>query len=363
VTPAGPYSPAVSDGGFIYVSGTVARGEDGAIASPGDVSAQTRIVLERLSATLAAAGSSLEQVVSATVYLRTAGDFQAMNAVYRTFWAAEPPTRTTVIAELVAADALIEIAMIAVPAGAERVVVHPAAWAKSPSPYSYAIRSGDTVFLSGLVPRDLRDNSARAGDVTEQTRHVIANAAELLNAAGLSLSDIVAARVYLTDAALFPGMNQAYREAFPNGYPSRATVKAGLAGPDFVVEITFTATAGARAIVGSPPAGVPISPAIKAGGRVYLSGALGNTRETAGDVAAQTRLTLARLSATLGAAGVSPADVVDSTVYLKDARSLAAVNEPYREFFGGSFPARTTIGTPLVADDGLVEILFTAIAR
>ena len=43
--------------------------------------------------------------------------------------------------------------MIAVPKGGERVVIHPAGWVKSPNPYSYAIRTGDTLFLAGLVSR------------------------------------------------------------------------------------------------------------------------------------------------------------------------------------------------------------------
>ena len=71
-----------------------------------------------------------------------------------------------------------------------------------------------------------------------------------------------------------------------------------------------------------------------------------------------------RLRRTLEAAGASPADVVESTVFLKDVSYLAAMNHPYREFFfhpTGRFPARTTIGTPLVVDDGLVEIMLTAV--
>ena len=66
-------------------------------------------------------------------------------------------------------DALVEISMVAVPQGAERVVIHPPDWIKSPNPYSYAIRTGDTVFLSGLVSRNGRDNSVVTGDVNAQT--------------------------------------------------------------------------------------------------------------------------------------------------------------------------------------------------
>jgi 2-iminobutanoate/2-iminopropanoate deaminase len=90
---------------------------------------------------------------------------------------------------------------------------------------------------------------------------------------------------------------------------------------------------------------------------------LGNTAETKENVAAQTRETLARIRKTLDAAGLTPADVIDALVYLKNVGDFAAMNAEYRTFFGKDFPARATVGTPLVAADGLVEIMFTAIAR
>ena len=57
---------------------------------------------------------------------------------------------------------------------------------------------------------------------------------------------------------------------------------------------------------------------------------LGNTAATAGDVAAQTRETLARIGRTLAEAGAAPADVVEGLVYLTDAAAFAAMNEEYR---------------------------------
>jgi len=359
--PAAPYSPAVKAGGFIYVSGNLAMDDKGALVGKGDIGAQTRRTIERIRQTLTAAGSSLENVVAVTVYLTTASNFQAMNDVYRTFWPTDPPTRTTVITELVVPDALIEITMVAVPAGGERVVVHPPGWMKSPNPYSYAIKSGDTLFLSGLVARNGRDNSAVTGDVKVQTRAIMDNAAELLKTAGMTLANIVSSKVYLTDASMFAGMNEAYGQAFPQGPPTRATVKSGLAGPGFVVEITFVASNARREPIGAPPGGVPLSPAIKSGQRVYVSGTLGNTPETAGDVSAQTRETLARMKKTLESAGASPADVVESLVYITDTKFFSAMNDQYRAFFGKDFPARTTVATPLIAPDGLVEIMMTAV--
>jgi reactive intermediate/imine deaminase len=360
--PVGPYSPAIKAGGLIYVSGTLAQEAGGAIAGKGDVGAQTRRVLERMREILTAAGSSLDRAVSVTVYLTSAEHFAAMNDAYRTFWPSDPPTRTTVIADLVLPDALVEMSMIAVPAGVERTVIHPPGWMKSPNPYSYAIRAGDTVFLSGLVSRNGRDNTIVPGDVTAQTRTVLDNAGELLKAAGLTHADVVSSRVYLPDAATFARMNEAYRAYFPSAPPARATVRAGLAGSQYSVEITMIASAAAREVISDGRAANPnLSPAIRAGGRIYVSGVLGVTPENRTDAAAQTRETLNRIRKTLAAAGCTPGDVVDGLVYLRDLTDYASMNSVYRGVFEKGFPARTTVGTGLVAPDGLVEIMVTAV--
>jgi 2-iminobutanoate/2-iminopropanoate deaminase len=320
-------------------------------------------VIERMRDTLQASGSSLEQVVVVTVYLKNAADFAAMNEAYKAHWPVNPPTRTTVIADLVLPDALVEMSMIAVPTGAERTVIHPPGWMKSPNPYSYAIRSGQTVFLSGLVSRNGRDNSVVAGDITTQTRLVMDNAGELLKAAGMTHANVVSARVFLPDTSVFQQMNDAYRSYFSSGPPpARATVEAGLAGSQYAVEITMIASSAAReAISAGRPANPNLSAAIRAGHMVYVSGMLGNTPETKGDAAAQTRETLARIGKTLEAAGCSPADVVDGLVYLTAIANFAPMNDQYRGFFGRDFPARTTVQAGLVAPDGLVEIMVTAV--
>ena len=361
-TPGSPYSTAVKADGLIYLSGTLA--EDAADADgKRDVGTETRLTLERMRDVLLASGSSLDRVVSVMVYLTAAEDFQPMNAAYRPFFPGDPPTRTTVITELVVPDARVEISLVAVPAGTEREVVHPQRWKRSPNPYSYAIRTGDTLFLAGLVSRNGADNAFVAGDVRVQTRTIMENARQLLEAAGMTFANIVSARVYLTNAGDFAAMNEVYGEYFPSAPPARATVKCGLAGPEAVVEITFIASAAPRAAIGAPPSGLPLSPAVKAGNRLYLSGMLGNTPETEGDVAAQTRATMVKIGRTLADAGAQPADVVEGLVYLTDPAAFPLMNTEYRAFFGKDFPARATVVAPLVAPDGLVEIMVTALLR
>ena len=78
------------------------------------------------------------------------------------------------------------------------------------------------------------------------------------------------------------------------------------------------------------------------------------------DLAAQTRETLARVKNNLALAGLTPADVVDSTVYLAEPWQRHLVEPVYREFFPIDPPARTLVGTDLVQRSALIEVLVTA---
>jgi len=356
--PALPFSAAVKADGLIYVSGT--------LGSQGDVKAQTKQVLDTISATLKTAGSSLANAASVTVYLRNQSDFAAMNEVYRTYFPTSPPARTTVMLPLLN-EGLVEIAVVAVPDGGERVVVNPSEWSSSPNPYSYAIRTGNTLFLSGLIARNGKDNTPMKGDMAAQTKGVLENGAAVLKAAGFSYSDVAAARVYVTDQSAFQDMNNVYRTYFPTNPPARATVKALLTSGDYSVEITMVAVKGGHTAFTTPNAdGTPgtknpnLSSAIKVGNRLYVAGILGNTSENKGDVKGQTAEALTRIGRTIKAAGFDWKDVVDGVVYLPDLTKFNDMNGSYRPIFGKDFPARATVGAGLMNADGAVEIMFTA---
>jgi reactive intermediate/imine deaminase len=363
-----PIRQSVTAGDLVYASGILPVDAAG-LAIDGDVKQQTRRVLERLSVVLAEAGSSIGNAASVTVYLRRPADFASMNEVYRTFWPENPPARTTVAADLELPGALVAVSAVGIRNRAERNIVHPADWVRSPSPYSYAIKSGDTLFLSGLLARRGRDNSLAAGDMASQTRTVMENAGELLREAGMSFTDVVSARVYITDAAAFQEMNAAYRAYFPAAPPARATVVTELMAPEFLVEIAMVAVAGGdRTAISTPAAdGSPgranpnLSSAIRVGNRLYLSGMLGNNETNKGDAADQTRETLARIGRTLNASGFDWSHLVDGVVYLTDMSRAEAMDSAYRQVLEAPYPARTTVGTRLVSPDGLVEIMFVAV--
>jgi 2-iminobutanoate/2-iminopropanoate deaminase len=356
-----PFSAAIKAGGFIYVSGTISD-------QGGDIKAQTKWCLEDLDRTLKAAGSSLQNAASISVYLKNQGDFAAMNEVYRTFFKENPPARTTIVADLVVPEGVVEMSAVGIPNGAERVVIHPSDWMKSPNPYSYAIKSGDTLFLAGLIARNGKDNSVVDGDITVQLKTAMENAGQILKAAGYSFSDVVSVKNFITDAASFDAMNKAYQTYFPKDPPARATVVAPLAAPQYVYETQMVAVKGPREAITTPTAdGKPgrpnpnLSSAIKVGDRLYLSGLLGNTADNKGDTTAQTRELMSRVGRTLKAAGFDWGHVVEGVVYITDVKNFAAMNAGYRTVLTKDFPARATVRTGLVAPDGLVEIMFTAV--
>jgi len=362
-----PFSPAVKAGNFVYVSGALATDEKGQLV-PGTIQEQTKRVLNHLGAILRASGSRLDNAASVNVYLKNAADFEAMNEVYRGFWSKDPPTRTTVVTDLVRPEALVEIACVAIKDGAERRVVHPAGWNKSPN-YSYGVQSGDTLFLAGLVARSMKDNSIVTGDIGLQTRTVLSNAGEILKAAGMTHADVASSRVFITDAAKFQDMNAAYRPFFPKDPPARATVKAALMNPGFQVEITLLAVKSSDREAINPPGadGKPAQPSpnyssgIRVGNRLYVAGMVGSTESNKGDMKAQTRESLNTIGRTIKAAGFDWNHVVEGLVYVTDVRQFAAMNEAYRETFAKDFPARTTVGIEIVIPDPLVEIMLTAV--
>jgi 2-iminobutanoate/2-iminopropanoate deaminase len=109
----GPYSQAIRANGLVFTSGQISIDPTNQQLISGDVAAQTERVLRNLEAILAAAGSSIEKVVRTTVFLKSMGDFAAMNEVYGRHFTSAPPARSTVEVARLPKDVLVEIDVIA----------------------------------------------------------------------------------------------------------------------------------------------------------------------------------------------------------------------------------------------------------
>jgi len=109
----GPYSQAVKVNGLVFCSGQIPLDPVTMQIIEGDIKAQTKRVVENLSAVLEAAGSSLAKVIKTTVYLLDMNDFAAMNEVYATFFSAHRPARSTVQVSRLPRDVRVEIEVVA----------------------------------------------------------------------------------------------------------------------------------------------------------------------------------------------------------------------------------------------------------
>src|SRR5262245_22821972 len=109
----GPYSQAVRAGNLLFLSGQIPIDPDGGELVSGGIEAQTRRVLDNLSAVLEAAGASLSDVVKTTVFLVDLADFSAFNQTYAGYFTAEPPARATVQVAALPKGARVEVEAIA----------------------------------------------------------------------------------------------------------------------------------------------------------------------------------------------------------------------------------------------------------
>lgn len=108
----GPYSQGIVIDNLFFSSGQIALTPEGDMVE-NDVKKQTHQVFANLKAVLEAAGSSLENVVKATVYLKDMDDFPVVNDIYGTYFTEHKPARSCVEAARLPKDALIEIDVIA----------------------------------------------------------------------------------------------------------------------------------------------------------------------------------------------------------------------------------------------------------
>jgi len=111
--PIGPYSQAIKlENGFIFTSGQIPIDMTGNVVE-GGIREQTKQAIENLKNVLTAAGTELSDVVKTTVYLKSMGDFPAMNEVYAEYFGESKPARSTVEVSRLPKDVMVEIEAIA----------------------------------------------------------------------------------------------------------------------------------------------------------------------------------------------------------------------------------------------------------
>ena len=125
----------------------------------------------------------------------------------------------------------------------ERRIIHTENAPKAIGPYSQAVRTGDMIFCAGQIPLDPATVKLVEGDITVQTRRVLTNLSNVLEAAGSSLSRVIKTTVFLANFDDFQAMNAVYAEFFPEQPPARSTIQAARLPAGALVEIEAIALA------------------------------------------------------------------------------------------------------------------------
>lgn len=108
-------------------------------------------------------------------------------------------------------------------------------------PYSQAIEANGMLFLSGMLPIDPATGYLVPGGIKEQTTQIFMNIKAVLSGAGVNVSHIVKATVYLEDMALFEGMNEVYAAQFSGTFPARSAFAVKTLPKNALVEIEVIA--------------------------------------------------------------------------------------------------------------------------
>ena len=105
-------------------------------------------------------------------------------------------------------------------------------------PYSQAIKSGNTLFVSGQIPIDAATGQLISGDITGETHQVMRNLQAILETASMDFSHVVKCSIFLKNMNNFPMVNEAYGQYFTSAPPARETVEVSRLPKDVNVEIS-----------------------------------------------------------------------------------------------------------------------------
>lgn len=396
--PLANYTEASQGGDLVFAAGQLASDWKNGVPAEArkhpnfpwygsDIKLQTEYVLKNLVQTFKAAGTSLDNVVKAQVFLMDLNDFAGFDEVWRNYFKSPPPRTTVGTTGLLVKDTLVEIDLIGVLPGKSVQIIK----SDAPQPlanYSEAIRIGDFVFAAGQLGSDFKTgvpgSAKRAqnfpfygSDIQLQTEFILENLKKTFEAAGSSLDHVVKAQVFMTDLHDFAGFDQIWKKYFKAPPPRTTVGTTGLLVRDTLVEIDligYVPRSGLTHQIVKSDVPRPLanySEAITIGDYVFAAGQLASDFKTGvppqarkhpnfpyygSDIKLQTEYILQNLTKTFKAAGSSLDNVIKAQVFLTDLKHFAGFDEVWKEFFKIP-PPRTTVGTTgLLVQDALVEI-------
>jgi len=339
---AGPYSPGLLAGKFLYVSGQGAKDAKGNL--PPTIAAQVGQTYENLKSIVGAAGLTMDDLVYAQMYVAGSVDFEAARTAWLEHFRDGGPALAVLGIARLPGDTPVEINAVAVTDLSIRKQVRLPETPGTAAPD--AVVAGDRLFFSDCY------GSAESGAETE-AEGALTRMGKVLTAAGAGFDDVVFVNPYLTDGMPGEVMNRAYAKHFKFGdTPARATIHVNRLPKG--ANLTFTGVAAmdlaARRSVRpkNMPPSPTASPCVFVAETLYCSAKSAfipgpNLGVYASTVETQVRQSIRNLVDGLEEAGMDLSNVVATNVYVDDMEDFAKMNRIYGSYFKQPFPTRTTI--------------------
>jgi enamine deaminase RidA (YjgF/YER057c/UK114 family) len=361
-----------------------------------NIELQTAYILENLKKTFEAAGSSLDRVVKAQVFLTDLDNFHGFDSVWKRYFKVPPPRTTIGCTGLLVKDTLVEIDLIGyVP---RQGLGHRLITSSAPRPlanYNEAFVVGDLVFAAGQLASDFKggvpalartkENFPYYGSNIElQTAYILENLKKTFEAAGSSLDHVIKAQVFLIDLDNFHGFDSVWKRHFKLPPPRTTIGCTGLLVKDTLVEIDLIGYVPRRGLEhqviqsSAPRPLAHYSEAFTLDNNVFAAGQIASDYATGvppqarkqenfpfygSNIELQTAYVLENLKKTFEAAGSSLDHVVKAQVFLTDLHNFHGFDSVWKRYFKVP-PPRTTIGcTGLLVKDTLVEIDLIGVSK
>lgn len=232
-------------------------------------------------------------------------------------------------------------------------------------PYSPGIDAGDYIYVAGQGAE--APDGKMPATFDEQVRQTLENVKAVVEAAGLTMKNVVYTQVYLEDIHNFDRMNRIYGQYFPDSPPARAALGvAKLAGTPVEINAVAVRDLANRKVISVPgyDPHEPVSPGILTQDRLFVSAMRGRELRTGtipADPAAQVNLALDGVKAVVEAGGLQLSHMVFVNPYLTNQIPGRVMNKSYASRFEfGNTPARATIEVSSLPEGAQIE--FTGVA-
>ena len=341
-------SPAIDAGDYVYVSGQGPLRPDG--STPSNFADQVRQSLENMKTVVEAAGLAMDHVVYVQVYLDDMSHYEALDKVFAEFFPKLPPARGVLgVAQLPEPSVQINAVAVRDLKGKQAVELPNFKPNKS---YSFGMLTHDRLFVSTMLGSDPATGKVPANPAA-QVDLALDRLKMVVEAAGLTLGNMVFVNPYLTSEIPMRIMNEHYARRFEFGNtPGRATIEVSSLPEGTRIAYTGVAVRDLTQRRAIRPKNMPpsptASPCVFAGDTLYCSAKSGfipgpNGGVFAASTADQVRQTMRNLLDNLEEAGMKFDQVVSTTIYLDDLSESAAFGKVYRKYFSGVLPAQTTV--------------------